>query len=335
MTTIRVGILGCGGIALSHARRLKEMDEAQVVALCDVNADITESFAKEALEGVELEHFTAPRDMYAQAKLDAVVIATPHTMHFDHGMQALDTGCHVFMEKPMVTQADHAYALADKVEDTGKILVVGYATSCTPELGYLRDKIRSKAFGELELVSGFLCQNWLEFTTGMWRQDPALSGGGQAYDSGAHILNSLVWSVERPVAEVFAFVDNHGTRVDINSVLAIRFEGGLMASLAIGGNCLKGGQHMSFVFENARVEINGWVGGYIRVFADNEPEQPELGEGDGSPLGNFIDAVLGKAEPKTSPVNGIHHTELMDAIYESAKTGQPARPKGKKGRALG
>lgn len=327
MDTLRVGILGCGGIANGHAQRLHSMDETEVVALCDVNPDITQTFAEKNLEGADPAHFTDPAAMFAEANLDAVVIATPHTLHFEHGMQALEAGCHVFMEKPMVTQADHAYTLADKVQETGKVLTVGYCTSCTPEFDYLREKIRSKAYGELELISGFLCQNWLNATTGTWRQDPSLSGGGQAYDSGAHILNSLVWSVESPVDEVFAFVDNHGTQVDINSVLAIRFKSGVMASLAIGGNCKNVGQHMSFMFENARVEINGWFGGGLKVIVNNEEEIPELDQMDGSPLRNFVEAALGNAEPKTSPLNGIHHTELMDAIYESARTGKPASPK--------
>ena len=47
----------------------------------------------------------------------------------------------------------------------------------------------------------------------------------------------------------------------------------------------------------------------------------------GNPDDNFIDAILGRAEPRTTPTNGIIQSELMDAIYESARTGQPARPK--------
>ena len=47
----------------------------------------------------------------------------------------------------------------------------------------------------------------------------------------------------------------------------------------------------------------------------------------GNPDDNFIDAILGRAEPRTTPANGIIQSELMDAIYESARTGQPARPK--------
>ena len=158
-------------------------------------------------------------------------------MHFEHGIQALEAGCHVLMEKPMVTEAGQAHALAEKVKETGKILTIGYNTPCTPEFRYLRDLIRNKELGKLETVTGWLTQNWRNGTRGSWRQDPSLSGGGQMYDSGAHLFNSLVWTVEQPVKDVLAFVDNMDTPVDINGTVNIRFADGTLATITIVGNC--------------------------------------------------------------------------------------------------
>jgi scyllo-inositol 2-dehydrogenase (NADP+) len=62
--------------------------------------------------------------MYAQAKPDAVTIVTPHTLHFEHGLQALEAGCHILMEKPMVTESSQAHDLAAAVEKAGKTFVV-------------------------------------------------------------------------------------------------------------------------------------------------------------------------------------------------------------------
>ena len=75
----------------------------------------------------------------------------------------------------------------------------------SPNFYYTREIIRSGEFGKLELVIGYITQGWKGGTTGTWRQDPKLSGGGQAYDSGAHLLNSLCWAVESKVAEVYAY----------------------------------------------------------------------------------------------------------------------------------
>jgi predicted dehydrogenase len=243
-------------------------------------------------------------------------------------VQALDAGCHVLMEKPMVTSADDAYKLAKKVEQTKKVFTIGYNTPCTPEFAYLREIIRKKELGKLELVTGWLSQNWKTFTVGMWRQDPALSGGGQAYDSGAHLLNSLCWSVESDVAEVFAFIDNVGTKVDINSSINVRFANGVFASIIVSGNCPADGASMTFIFDGGRVDIDGWGGSWINVWKGHQkikyPVIPGVAQ---TPNDNFIDAIVGRGEARTSPRNGIIQSELMDAIYESAKTGKPAKPK--------
>lgn len=332
MDQIRIGIIGCGGMGRAHSRRMGPMHEVEIVALCDLTEEIAGRLRDQIFgEDSTIPLFAGTEAMYAGADLDAVVIATPHTIHFEQGMEALDHGCHVFMEKPMVTQADHAYALAEKVEATGKVMIIGYNTPCMPAFEYLREKIRSGQFGPLEQVSGYLSQNWLKGTTGRWRQDPVQSGGGQAYDSGAHLLNSMVWSVESQPEEVFAFVDDHGSPVDINSVICVRFASGVQGSICVNGNCRPAGSFMTFLFENARVDIDGWGGSWLEVYAEGEPVEPEFGEVDGTPDRNFVDAVLGRCEPKTSPLNGIHHTELMDAIYESAATGRPARPKPREG----
>ncbi|MDP6110320.1 MAG: Gfo/Idh/MocA family oxidoreductase [Planctomycetota bacterium] len=331
MAEVTIAMLGCGGMSGSHARQLSAMDEVDVVACVDVNEEIVNGYIERNLAEVEPQPsvHTDLDAMLAEVKPDGVVIASPHTLHFEHGMKCLEAGCHVLMEKPMVTSADHAYEMAAKVEESGKVFIIGYNTSCSPEFGYLREQIRNNTFGNLELVIGYITQGWMKATEGMWRQKPELSGGGQAYDSGAHLLNSLCWSVESNVAEVFAFVDNHGTAVDINSSINIKFESGVMASIVVSGNCPSGGgTHMAFIFDDGRVEIDGWGGGWIRVWkGGSQIKYPPITEPANNPDKNFIDSILGRGTPRTTPTNGIIQSELMDAIYESAETGQPAKPK--------
>ena len=328
---IRIVFLGCGGMMGRHAQRLREMSEVQIVGLCDVSEEVTRAFHAAHLSALSPapRHFTDPANMYAELKPDAVLIGTPHTQHFVQAKQALAAGCHIFMEKPMVTSLADAYALEEEVTKSGKVFVIGYNTPCSPEFHYLRETIRTGALGKLELVTGYLSQNWMRGTAGKWRQEPALSGGGQAYDSGAHLFNSLCWAVERDVEEVFAYVDNHGTRVDINSVSSIRFAGGVLANITVGGNCPGGGRFMAFVFDNGRVEIDGWEATWINVWQGDRqlkylPITADMGAL--SPDHNFVDAILGRAEPKTSVHNGVIQSQLMDAIYESQRTGHPARP---------
>lgn len=330
MNKVRVGFLGCGGYMHVHAERLKANPKAQIAALCDVEQSNIDRLASNRLADYTPApaQFSDPAAMYREAKLDAVFIATPHTMHYQHGVQALEAGCHVYMEKPMVTSAEDAYKLKALADQKKKIVVVGYNTPCSPEFNYIRQTIRTKALGKLELVIGHLSQNWRRATKGRWRQDPKLSGGGQAYDSGAHLLNSLVWTVESNIAEVFAFVDNMDTEVDINSSINIRFENGVLASIVVGGNCTASGAHMAYMFDNGKIEVDPWIASWMNVYeGTTRVKYPVVPGKDMTPDDNFIDACLGLDEPRTSPVNGIIQSELMDAIYESARTGKPARPK--------
>lgn len=332
MNIVNVAILGAGNIARHHIKMFHARDDVRIVAICDINEKIVADFITANFSDVEHkpEGFTDPAKMYAKAKPDGVVILTPHTLHYDHGCQALEAGCHVLMEKPMTTSADHAYLLAEKVEQTGRLLTIGFNTSCKPSFIYLRDQIRQGTFGHLIQLSGWITQAWRTLSKGTWRQNPKLSGGGMAYDSGAHLLNSVCWTVESPVAEVHAMIDNRDTPGDINSSINIRFENGVFAALAICGDCDSTGSHLSYAFNKGRVDIDGWSGDWINVFDGNKKVQnPPIPKtaGSGSPNDNFIDAIRGLAEPLTTPRNGIIHSELMDAIYESAKTGKPAQPK--------
>lgn len=329
MARIRMAILGCGGMAGAHAQRFRNHPDVEIVACCDVSAQVVEGFIARNLAELKTKPavFTDPAAMYREAKPDAVTIVTPHTMHFDHGMQAIAAGCHVLMEKPMVTDATQARALAAAVTAAKRILVVGYNSPCTPEMRFTRETIRNGSLGRLELVSGWLSQDWLKLTMGTWRQKPELSGGGQAYDSGAHLLNSVCWSVESDIDQVFACVDNRGTPVDINSAITIRFANGVLGNIVVGGNCRSSGCNLTYCFEGGRIDVDGWGGGWIKVYDHDQIKYPVITGKAQSPNDNFVDAVLGRAEPCTSPRNGIIQSELMDAIYESARTGQPARPK--------
>ena len=329
MSKVKMAIMGCGGMSGAHAGRYKKNPNVEIVALCDVKAEIVEGYITRNLADYPTKPaiFTDLATMLATAKPDAVTIVTPHTMHFEHGMLALEAGCHVFMEKPMVTDSEQAVILAEAAERLGLIVVVGYNTPCGSNFRWLRDAVRSGELGKLETITAWQTQDWAKFTIGTWRQKPELSGGGQMYDSGAHMFNSLVWTVESDVESVFAFTDNLDTPVDINGTVNIRFTNGVLATMTIAGNCPKDGSGMYLTFDNGRVDIDGWGGGWMKVFKVKEEITPKLPADLGTPNDNFINAILGKEEPMTSPINGVIQSQLMDAIYESARTGLPSRPK--------
>lgn len=327
MARIRIALIGCGHMAGLHAPHLKLQEEVELVACCDVSVELAQRWLHThwSDQSHRPEVFSDRAVMYERVKPDAVIIATPHTSHFKHAVEALDAGCHVLLEKPMVTSAQDGRILGEKVKASGKVFVIGYNTPCTPQFHYIREVIRNGTFGRLEMISGYLAQNWLRYTNGTWRQDPKLSGGGQVYDSGAHLINSMCWSVESEVSEVFAWVDRKGLQVDVNSCAQVRFANSVLASLIISGNCPVDHGSLSFFFDNGKIDVDGWYSKWIRCWQGQTEVQPVFKTTETTPVDNFINSIRGREEVRTKPMNGIIHSQIVDAMYESARTGLPVR----------
>ena len=327
---LKIGLIGCGAIARRHAQSLVNSEVADLVALCDTETEIMNRFISEYIPAVPCPRkFTDQDKLYAHSGLDGVVIATPHSLHYEHASRALSADCHVLVEKPMVTNVADAYKLSEQVRASGKLLLIGYNTPCTPTFQRLRSIVRSKRLGPLEMVTGYLTQPWLDLTANNrpWKRDPNLAGGGQAYDSGAHLLNSLIWTVESNPTEVYAMVDFKGMAVDINSAIVTRFESGVLSTIIISGNCPAPNSEMEFIFAGGRVSVDGWTGRWLRAY-DGDNEIKELScTGEATPTSlNFVSAILGQGEPATGPIDGVRQSELMDALYESARNGHPVFP---------
>ena len=332
---IRTAVVVCGGIAGKHIRGGRDRGDVEFVALMDNSPDALDKFEANHFSGDDgpaPPRFTDTAKMYQMIKPDAVAINTPHTLHYAQCVEALDAGCHVLVEKPMVTDLADAVDLEKRVEASGKVFTVGYNTPCSIEFHKLREITRREELGKLKVINAFLSQPWVYFTAGAWRQDPALSGGGQLYDSGAHALNSVVWTVESDVEEVHAYVDCVDAPVDVNGTMNVKFANGVIAAIAISGQA-PSSAHASFMFEDGRVDIDPWTSGWINIFEcagghnTRQIKYPTMPGRDTTPMGNFVDAILGLDELRTTVRHGVYHSQLMDAVYASARTGQPARPK--------
>ncbi|MYF91757.1 MAG: Gfo/Idh/MocA family oxidoreductase, partial [Gemmatimonadetes bacterium] len=137
MDKIRVGFIGCGGNASGHIGRVLGIPEAEVVALCDVDQASLQRAKERHSQAAELPEFTHYQEMLEQVELDAVEISTPHTLHFEQIMAALDKGLHVLTEKPMVCTVDHARQVIAKSEETGKVLMISYQRHLQAQYRYV------------------------------------------------------------------------------------------------------------------------------------------------------------------------------------------------------
>ncbi|HWP30675.1 MAG TPA: Gfo/Idh/MocA family oxidoreductase [Fimbriimonadales bacterium] len=321
--TIRIGIIGCGGFAGVHARRLRTIPDVEVVGLADSNLDAIKNFQEKWFADVpsKPQSFDNDAAMLEATRPDAVIIVTPHSLHFEQARKALNFGCHVLVEKPMVTNSRDAKELSELVGTTKKVLVVGYNTPCTHPVRKIRELVRSGELGELQLVSAYISQDWLRYTKDTWRLEPNISGGGFIMDSGAHLLATLLFCVEQPIKNVYAETENLGQNVEINGTFVACFEKNVYANFSFAGNCSSDGGHIAFFFENGKIESDGWSGSFAKIFRRSQVEVEEItNTPDATPTHNFIYSILGKEEPFSTVALGNRLANFMTALYESARS---------------
>ncbi|HLK58009.1 MAG TPA: Gfo/Idh/MocA family oxidoreductase [Chthonomonadaceae bacterium] len=321
---VRVGIIGTGGIAQGHIRRLLANPNVAITALCDIRPIALEKTVERYPDLKAVPQYDDFRKMIAAGNLDAVEICTPHTTHYEQIMGSLDSGLHVLTEKPMVCTIAHAHDVLKKVEATGKTFVLNYQRSYQPEFLYIKNAIASGEYGEVQFVQGLQGQEWLRGCAGTWRHDPALSGGGQLNDSGSHMLAILLFVTGLEVDKVFGFIENLGAAVDINSALSLKFTNGAIGNISVVGNgpswyeditiwCSKG----AFYMRNGKLEVSDAVG------KRHTPTAEELPKGS-NPDDNFIAAILGKEEVGSPAIWGLRVIELTEPAWKSAASGQPS-----------
>jgi predicted dehydrogenase len=309
-------------MAQGHIKRLSQNPQAEIVALCDIRDEALAHTVANHPHLQDTPQFHDFRDMIADVKLDAIHIDTPHTVHYEQIMTGLDKGLHVFSEKPMVCTVKHAHDVMNKIEETGKIFVLGYQRHYQPEFLYIRDAIAKGKIGEVQFVQGLQCQNWRRGCKGSWRHDPALSGGGQLNDSGSHLLAVLLFTTGLGVESVAGFIDNMDVPVDINSALSIKFVGGAQGNISVVGNAPTWheditiwGEKGIFFMRNGKLEFCDENG------KRSTPTPDEMPKGN-TPDDNLIATIQGKETVGSPALWGLRVIELTESAWKSAEAHQ-------------
>jgi len=325
MSQVRLGLIGSGGMARHHLNVLQGVSEATIVAITEPSeeqrARTLERFPH--LQGVPF--FDDHRAMLEQVEMDGVMIITPHTLHFQQAMDALDHGLHVMIEKPMVCTVEHARTLVQRFKETGRIGLVAYQRHYIPTYRYVYEGIRRGEIGELHFVQAINLQHWYRLTRGSWRQDPALSGGGQLNDTGSHLVDFLLWIVDAPATKVSAFMQYFDVPVDVNSALAFEYANGVIGNLSIIGSTTVGwheeitvvGSEATYLIRHDQLEICDAQGNRFR------PENLPAGS---QPVINFVNAILGREEVQSKPEDGLKVIAFTEAAWQSARAGGVPMP---------
>ncbi|MGH2837529.1 MAG: Gfo/Idh/MocA family protein [Thermoleophilaceae bacterium] len=343
--TTRIAVIGLGAIAVEHLGAYQKNEQAELVAVCDIDLER----AKARAERFDVPWATGDyTELLADADIDAVSVCVPNMLHAPIAEAALRAGKDVLVEKPMTVTVAEAERLVQAVEETGRALQIGYVRRFAPNALVTKRFLDEGEFGDVYAASATLLR--AAGNPGGWFGDKQVSGGGPLIDLGVHIIDLCWYLMGMPKAVSVSGVtfsplgarDNiqHLSRyraasaarantVEDYASAQIRFEGGAVLNVDTSYS-LHGRDEVG-------VRIHGDKGG-----AEIEPEllmvterhdtllhvQPQIDSlgfdfkvGFANQIDHFLRICRGEIPADATAAQGLEMARILTAIYESATTG--------------
>ena len=352
---LKVGIIGCGGIAnQKHLPALAGIEEVEVVAFCDI-VEERAILSKNTYGTSDGRVYSDYKEMLEKEDLDIVHVCTPNSSHAEISIAAMESDNHVMCEKPMAKTTEEARAMIEASEKTGKKLTIGYQNRFRKDSQFLHAACAEGELGEIYNAKAHAIRRRAVPTWGVFLDEEA-QGGGPLIDIGTHALDLTLWMMDnyKPkyvvgktyhklsdkenAANAFGSWDPKEFTVEDSAFGFIVMENGatiyLESSWALNSLDVKeakttlhgtkagadmndgltiNGEERGLQYDKKIVLETGGVD-----FYDGSGDEPELVEARA-----WIDSILYDKEVVVKPEEALVVTEILEAIYQSAKLGEP------------
>ena len=347
MEKVKIALIGAGNIANTHLDSYTRVPNAEIYAICDINADRL----KETADKFHIERrYTDVDTMLAELpELDAADVCVWNCNHASCAIKALNAGLNVLCEKPMAYNTEEAIAMKEAADKNGKLLMIGFVLRFSNEAKIAMDFIENGYLGDIYYSKAQYVRR--HGNPGGWFADKARSGGGPVIDIGVHVIDLTRYLMGKPKpVSVYATVetklgkrdylktnvgwipkdakpDDPCTVEDFASAM-IRYDNGavthLEATYSLNGEDAakrilygtKGGMDLSSGIK-IFTEYNDFLAD-VNVKTDNYKQARNMFDAE---MAHFTDCVAGKAECIAGAEDGIEVMKILDAIYESGRTG--------------
>ena len=356
MNPLRVGLVGCGKVGTLHATALRACAETELVACCDAVGERAGAFA--GRYGVRA--FGDVAAMLRGGGVEAVIIGTPHPLHAEPAVRALEAGVHVLVEKPMAASLADCDAMLDAARKSGVTLGVISQRRFFEPVVRMRQAIDAGKLGRPAL-GVFIQYSWREeayYRSDPWRGRWDTEGGGVLVNQSPHQLDILLWLMgcAEEVSGQWANVNHPGVEVDDTAVATIRFAGGGLGSIAtsvaqkpgiytkvhihgsngasVGVETDRGATFIAGVSEIAEPPLNDiWTipGEEHRLAEFEQADRARFATLDATThyhalqIADFARAIRAGRPPLVTGEDGRAVVELFTAIYRSAREGRAIR----------
>ena len=189
---IKVGIIGCGGIANGkHMPSLAKVADCEMVAFCDIVVERAEAAAAK-FGTPDAKVYADYKELLKDPEIEVVHVCTPNRSHSFITVDALEAGKHVMCEKPMAINSAEAKKMLDAAKRTGKKLSIGYQTRFRDDSQYLKREVESGTFGDIYYARAVALRRRAVPTWGVFLNEYE-QGGGPLIDIGTHALDLTLW----------------------------------------------------------------------------------------------------------------------------------------------
>ena len=356
MSKVKVAIIGCGGIANGkHMPSIKSLGDVEIIAFCDIIKEKAEE-SKKNFGTEDAKVYTDYKELLKDDSIVAVHVCTPNRSHSFITVDALHAGKHVICEKPMAINTAEAKKMVDAAKETGKILTIGYQNRYRTDSAYLKRACENDDLGEIYYAKALALRRRAVPTWGVFLNEYE-QGGGPLIDIGTHALDLTLWMMDnyKPkmvVGSVFkklgdqkesgnawgdwdpkeytvedsAFgyiVMENGATIVLESswalnILDVQEAATVLCGTKAGADMKDGLRINNVKYNKQNIEKPDLSAGGVAFFD---------GAGGGAPqeieAQIFYNAIKNGTDVVVKPEQAFVVTQILEAIYESAKTGKP------------
>ncbi len=324
----RVALVGLGAMGRNHLRVLDELEDADLAAVCDVDAAVVSRVSRRH----RIAGYTSWVEMFQRERLDAAVVAVPTRFHLEVGLAALERGLHVFIEKPIAAGVAEAQQLIDAARRAGRVLAIGHIERFNPAVQELQRHLDAGDIGRV-------------FQVHARRQGPfpvRIRDVGVVIDLATHDLDVIDHLVGSKLSRVFAETEQriHTEHEDLLNAM-LKFENGVLGVLQVNWLTPTKIRELSVLGERGmfvanyltqELTFNRNANAESRSAARGKPKSVAEGEMISYPiekaeplrleLVSFLEAVRGGGRPMVDGEAGLRALQMALALVASASEGR-------------
>ncbi len=243
MQTLKIGIVGYGWAATAHIDAFKEVNGAEVHAICSRRehdpADL------EAQHGIPLRAYTNFADMLADPEIGAIDICTPPSLHAELAIQAADAGKHVLIEKPIAMSLEDCLRIEEALKRNNVQGGVCFECRYSKHFTLVRSLIDQGLLGDIHYAEVDYFHGigpWYgQFPWNVKKEH----GGSALLTAGCHALDAMLYFIDSPVVEVTSYQTRSQSEIfkpyeyNTSSTTILRFENGHIGKVASIVDCLQ------------------------------------------------------------------------------------------------